>query len=146
MTVYATAVPSNNISVDALLDDMLGDLTTKPNVPDTPEDVFFNYFTGDKFGKVVILMHWIRQHGLIYDRCAEYNLCIATTLNKDGLKRVPFSRYARVLIEHYLMTSHPHWFLKTDIAGREPADMGKVIDRLMAVDKIKAEIFSENRT
>ena len=135
-------------SADILIDELLGDFSSKPNVKDTPEDVFVKYFTGDKFGKVVILCHWLKIQGAIYDRAQEYNICIASdTAANVALKRVPYSRWCRILVEHYLMQSHPHWFIEGKLTenAREPADMGKVIDKLFTVDAIRAEVFSKNR-
>lgn len=146
VAVYATSsMPANT---DVLIDELLGDFVSKPNIKDTPEDVFVKFFTGDKFGKVVILAHWLKIQGAIYDRAREYNLCIANDMSASGLKRETFVRYARVLIEHYLMSGHPHWFIEGNMreTNREPCDMGRVIDKLLTVESIKAEVFSKNRT
>lgn len=138
---------STSATSDDLLDDLLSSFTSKPLQKDTPEDAFIRSFTSTKFSKVAILSHWLRSQCCIYDRATEYGLCIADSMSKDGVRRVPFQRYARVLIEHYLMLSHPHWFIAGALSdNREPADMGLVIDRLMAIEEIRREIFSQNRS
>jgi len=149
--VYASASTSLSQDADFLITELLSDFVTKPLIKDTPEEVFVKYFTGDNHGKVRILVHWLRQQAQIYDRAREYNLCIASDLNVTGsLRRETYTRWARVLIENYLMATHPHWFLPASHAQmtgvrREPADMGRVIDLLLLVEAIKSEVFSKNR-
>lgn len=147
MTALVASATNAVVSTDDLLDNLLSDFKiSQPTKIDTPEDHFVRYFTSDKFSKVAILVHWLRNECAVYDRALEYGLFVASN-SLAGPKRATFARWVRILVEHYLMTYHPHWFIAGASAhGRgEPADMGLVIDRLLEVEAIKKAIFSENR-
>lgn len=143
-----TTIVSTASNVDDILNDFLSNFSIeKPTKVDTPEDHFMRYLTADKFSKMVIISQWLKNQIAIYDRAQAYGLYITVNTIEGTPKRAGFVRWARILIEHYLMTTHPHWFIAAEARHRhnEPADMGIVIDRILELEPIKKALFSENR-
>jgi len=128
------------------IDDYLKDLGFD-DTPRSREEQLYGILTAGHYKKIDNCRYWLTHEMAKYQFILNRNIKITKDVfSEKNVTARPISKldYAKIHLEYYLQMYHLPYFIKLD-DGKEPANMAKIIDLIVAYLPIK-EVIEKNYT